>query len=272
MKLKQYALAIAAVAGSLLGLNASAQSFSYNNGDLLLGFRSTSSTSNLVVDLGSASALLYGHQAGDTVTITAFTASQLTSTFGSLNNLYFSVFGDINNNSSSLPLNTLWLSTPRSDVNTQTSPVNSLSSTGQGNIRSYLDAVAAGASATTLGAIALSSTVVIEPGSMNTPGTISYLKGIANQNNTGISGNIHGTWNGFPVEGLTTATFGTDTTPLVLDLYQQNPGTANVGQFQGTFTLDNSGVLTFTAVPEPSTFAMFGSGLLALAAIRRFKK
>ena len=52
------------------------------------------------------------------------------------------------------------------------------------------------------------------------------------------------------------------------DLYQMDFGVA--GQFQGTFALDQSGILTFTAVPEPSTYAMIlGALTLGVVAVRR---
>lgn len=270
MNAKKIAILAATVAGSCLSWNASAQTFAYNAGDLLLGFRSSGSSSNVVVDIGASSTYITATSA---FTVSGFTAGQVTGTLGSLNNLYFSVFGDVNGNnlsSSGLPLNTLWLTAPRSDAATQTDPLHSKSSTAQGTARSFLDGIANGAQATTLGAIALSATVAVMPGSMNNSGNLSYNQGIASPLNNTI-GNIHGNWSQ-SIEQLTPAGFDSGSTSLVLDLYQYNPGTANLGQYLGNFSLGADGGLLFTpvAVPEPGTWAMFGSGLLALAATRRF--
>ena len=266
MNTKKIAIFAATVAGSCLSWNASAQTFAYNAGDLLLGFRSSGSSSNVVVDIGAASTYL---NATSAFTVSAFTAGQVTGTLGSLNNLYFSVFGDINNNSSAQPLNTLWLTIPRADAATQTDPLHSKSTTSQGTTRSFVDGIANGAQATTLGAVALSATVTVEPGSMNSSGNLSYNQGIASPLNNTI-GNVHGTWSN--IEQLTPAGFDAGSTSLVLDLYQYNPGTANLGQYLGNFSLNPAGALLFTpvAVPEPTTWAMFGSGLIAFAAARRF--
>jgi hypothetical protein len=45
------------------------------------------------------------------------------------------------------------------------------------------------------------------------------------------------------------------------------------GALDGTFSLDNSGVVTFTAVPEPSTYGLFaGAGLLAVCLRNQFRR
>jgi hypothetical protein len=40
----------------------------------------------------------------------------------------------------------------------------------------------------------------------------------------------------------------------------------------GDFQLSNDGTLSFNAVPEPSTWAMFGAGMLLLVSILRRKQ
>jgi hypothetical protein len=104
---------------------------------------------------------------------------------------------------------------------------------------------------------------------MSSSGNLSYNQGIASPLNNTI-GNVHGTWSN--IEQLTPAGFAAGSTALVLDLYQYDPGTANLGQYLGNFSLNPAGALLFTpvAVPEPTTWAMFGSGLIAFAAARRF--
>ena len=57
----------------------------------------------------------------------------------------------------------------------------------------------------------------------------------------------------------------------VSDLYQNDPSTT-IASYLGDFSLNSAGVLTFNPVPEPSSWAMIGSGVLALLAIRRRNK
>jgi len=78
--------------------NAQAQTtFTTANGDVLLGFRQvvggTLGTSDMVVNIGSISTYLNAaHAAGSSaITINQFTGTQLTTTFGSLANLSWSV-------------------------------------------------------------------------------------------------------------------------------------------------------------------------------------
>jgi hypothetical protein len=64
-------------------------------------------------------------------------------------------------------------------------------------------------------------------------------------------------------------------TSTVSDFFQQNPSplhSPGSGTYLGDFVLDNTGLLTFNPVPEPSTWAMMGTGLFGMLAIRRFVK
>jgi hypothetical protein len=269
MKLQHPLLLTVAVAGSLWAGHASAQNFAA--GDLMLGVRSTANTAtNLVFDLGSASSYLSAQTAsslnGD--------AAQIISTFGSLNNLYFSVVGYVDPaDAASLGFaaDTLFLTKVRSapldptNPNIGISPSASLPS--QSATRSRLASLANGANLS----YAIAPGVAGEKASQNVNGNISYANGIEVSGNPSLSGSIGGTWGRYSVEGATSATFSGDNTSVSLDLYEQTPGTANQGQFVGTFTLGSSGTLGFipTSVPEPSTYAMIGSGLLALVAARR---
>jgi hypothetical protein len=57
------------------------------------------------------------------------------------------------------------------------------------------------------------------------------------------------------------------------DFYQNDPGNPLTTSATplGTISLSPTGVLTFNPVPEPSTWAMIGSGFLTLLALRRRK-
>ena len=268
MKLKKLTWAMMAVAGSMASWNASAQ---FVTGDLMLGFRAAGgSSSNLVVDVGPASTYL---NATAPVAVGQFTAQQVTDTFGSLNNLYLSVFGyvDASGNPASLglPAYTLFV--------TGANPLHALDANGLGVAESYLVAVANGTQAGSLGAVSLGGSVAREPSAMNVAGDLSYLNGIANPNNQSVGGNIHNTWPA-SIESATSGTFTTDTTQLVVGLFEYQPGSSGnslnnpLGTLVGDFQLNNNGSLTFNPVPEPATWAMAGSGFLILTALRRLGK
>jgi hypothetical protein len=270
MKIKKSMLVATAIAGSLWGQNASAQ---YASGDLLLGFRSSTTTAtDLVFDLGSAanynpytgSATL----GGPAVTLPDVSATLLNSTFGNMNNLFFSVFGYVDaGNPQGLPqpTDTVFLSKPETG-GVQTTPSASQSMGAQSITIGYLQSMAAGAAAST----AISPTIAQEASSRANAGSISYSIGIQNTPPTGIS-NIHGTWSRYQVEGSTGASFTSGSSPVTLDLYEQDPGAAN-GIFLGDFSLSQSGTLTFQPVPEPTSMALLGGGLMALIAVRRFNR
>ena len=67
-------------------------------------------------------------------------------------------------------------------------------------------------------------------------------------------------------------TVGGNTVVGALDLYRVlNPSSGSTtGTYEGTITLNSSGTLgAVGAVPEPSTYALFGLGAVALMAFRR---
>ena len=100
------------------------------------------------------------------------------------------------------------------------------------------------------------------PSGLNENGDpLSYTVGV------GSSGDFSGTLKGV-VENYTGDSFTTGT--KVSDLYQLNPGTGNVGGNLGNFSLGSDASFTFNPVPEPSTWAMLGMGMMTLFGIRRF--
>jgi len=111
-------LGLAALALLALGTMAQAQTFTSANNDLILGFRKNNPyTENyeVVVDIGQASSYI-NLTVGTTISVPGFSASQLTASFTSLNNLSWSVFAGLSG--SSYPgyvNNTLWLTVPRTD-------------------------------------------------------------------------------------------------------------------------------------------------------------
>ena len=265
--MKPYKLAIlTAAAGSLLSLNAMAQVFNYNTGDLLLGFRTASGTSDLVVDIGSAS-LYTGATGPITISGNYYTGSQLTSAGLSLNNLTFSVFGDSASGS-------LWVTRPLADPNVSVAPFAAQNLASLNIAGAQMDSISYGAVYTSyLNASGPNNTIsaVVVPSSLNlgSEGALSYTTGI------GANGNFNGAFgSNNNIEQSTPADF---TTGSYVEgdrsfLFEMDPG-AN-GSYVGFFELDPNGTLTFNPepVPEPGTFAMFGMGLAGLAGWRRIAR
>jgi hypothetical protein len=239
------------------GAVASAQTYAYNPGDLLAAFRQTGSP-DLIVDLGSVSQ--FQQPNGTSPVNLTGVSSALASTYGSLNGLNWSVFTYVGTTSSLGSANTLWLSDPRSDVNIQTAAPRSASFNSQGYVIGEMSAIV---DVTKLGfaTIIADQAVQLSSGLNEGGDPISYTVGV------GTYGDFNGTLRG-SVENYTGASFVSGSS--VSDLYQQNPGTANLGTYLGDFSLESSGSFTFNPVPEPSTWAMLGAGMMTLFAIRRF--
>jgi hypothetical protein len=174
----------------------------------------------------------------------------------SLNGLFFSVFGD------SASFN-LWATSPNGNAWTAGTVPAQAPTTGK------IEAIANGALDASLansGADWTASASVV-PNTFNTFGgsDISYTVGIGNGNFIG------GTFQG-NIEEVTGANFTTSSTSAILDLYELDVANAGQpGKLLGDFQLDPDGTLTFDPVPEPSTWAMMGCGMLFLAASRRFR-
>lgn len=248
---------LSAVAAVMAGFTAEAQ-FNYNTGDLLIGFRSPSAQ-DLVVDIGSAS-LYTGATGPITISGTYFTSSQWTTAGIDVNNMFFSVFGDSVNND-------LWMTRVRSNNNNQTTPWTAGSIFAQGPTAGRIESIANGAIDNS-GSSGSTDTAVIMPSSYNAGGSdVSYTVGV------GANGNFGNTFQGI-VEGATTTGFTGGSTPLILDLYELDTAHAGQpGQYVGNFELDPNGTMTFNVapVPEPTTLATFGIGMLLFAA-RRFRR
>jgi len=250
MKKNKILLGVVAAA-VLCEMDATAQ-ISYQNGDLLAAFRKGGSP-DVIVDLGSIS--LYQQTGEASFQVNANLSTALQNTFGTLSTMQWSIFG-VNDGGTALAgqsdANTIWSSKRRNNAGIQSSaPFGNANSDSQalavGDIKSIGNNTGSGSpgvSDLALGIVSVDSTVANYAPDMGSPyngdfeGTYSY--------------NIERTGSG------------------VLDLYEVNPNSP--GQYLGNFSLGSDGDLTFTAVPEPSTWAMLGTGLMTLIAIRRSRR
>jgi len=246
----------AAAAAVLCALDASAQ-FNYQNGDMIAAFGSSGSTNDVIVDLGSISQY---QQAGG-APITRDLSSVLNSVFGGVSgNMYWAVFGvnDGGGNPSVVQNdpNTVWATLARSNPSSQThAPF--IAPYGSGTFQLTLSQIQSIAgdtspSAATGGGIQdIGSDIAIVSTAI---GQFSPLM------TSPYSGNFGNEW---PYNVLNNGV-------SVSDLYQNDSAFAHAS-YLGDFSLDGNGGLTFNPVPEPSTWAMVGSGMLAFFAIRRRK-
>jgi len=260
--MKKYKILTGIVATAVLGGASAMAQFNYHNGDMIAAFGNGGST-DVIVDLGPITPFQYAGLAPFSYDL----GFVLNLEFGGVSgNLYWSVFGvndtSITPNNSSVAqtdANTIWTTQARSNPGIKSStPHVGGSSIFQQNTLVDIQSIANDT----------------DPNAAN-PGLIAnYAPGIELVNTSvgTYSPMMTGAYNG---------NFQGDWTYDVLndgagvsDLYQSNPGNHNtqLASYLGAFTLSPAGILTFNAIPEPSTWAMFGSGILALFAIRRRSK
>jgi hypothetical protein len=252
---------LALASAALITATASAQSIvTYTNGDLFFGMRSSDGTNSYLVDIGSPSQIL-SLAPGATFTFTLGNINaDITSTFGldwytridpntGTNAVLWSIVGTAQQAVPGVDvLRTLYSSNIDS-----ANPFARGSSAGQGNTAGFIN---------TMGQTWNGST-----STANSPFGVIQANTLVNGYNSQQSGGISfQRWSGAE---------GTPGAQLALNRLIPATG-ASIGtpsQYTGYFNLSSSGVLTYTAVPEPSTYAMFGvavfAGLFVVARRRR---
>jgi hypothetical protein len=261
----------------LAGAALQAQSFNYQTRDLLLNFRKAGNPSDLEVNLGSVNQLLT-LAPGSTVTFAdRYSVSlQLLPTFGSVNGLSFSVIGTQRGAGDS-PANTSWLTLKRADPEIQSTPPLLFTGSKTANIQSAISGIAGDGSTT--GALPFAARATYPPSTATA--LIVPTTGLDAVNSYSVKYSAVGglaSLTGSPgVDNSTPANFSTTAGAVVRsDLYEFQPGVAGVpagsqpeARYVGYFTFGNNGTLSFTAVPEPHEYALFGLGLLGLVAFHR---
>ncbi|HEY9156141.1 MAG TPA: PEP-CTERM sorting domain-containing protein [Opitutaceae bacterium] len=267
--MKKFIIAAALSAGLIGSLHASA------GGDLILGFNATGGTgagTNLEIDLGAISNFELGTASGTTDIVNLLDSSAvgvgntLDSLYGSnwatRSDLTWGVAGTVGNVTSTgpngEPAKTLWLSAAADgsalDGNSSSTPLLGTANALAGGASQKINTIYANfpGSATTIANTTPGSWTVQE-GTGSKVWNSVYARSQF-ENNTNIAGN-----NGNYVAS---------------DLYDIAPTLNQAGSFLGTFAINNSGEVTFTAagaaIPEPTTYAAFiGLGALGFSIIRR---
>ncbi len=247
------------LAGSLCllqSVQAGTPIFQYSTGDLVLTFRKTgldlvgtTAASELEVDVGQASSY-YGATPGAVIPVTQYTAALLKGSFDNLNDMSWSVGGCVpavgGYTDSTVPVKTLWATSPWSVPSQPGTVYLRHSATAQGDTAakmttiltdaSYYSSLSANASFCT------ASTALVSEGSGQTAGV-----------SLGQLGNYAGTFNGY-VENTTPPTFSTDGLPSKADLYQLFPDTTATqpaGTYLGYFQFNPDGSMVFYRLAAP---------------------
>ena len=293
-KLRALALAAGSLAITMAGANA-ANSF-YAPGDLVLFFQQDGGTQTVYANLGNASTLYRGAAtgaAGGTNSLNFLDLSSTLSTaFGagwaSDTSLYAGLAGvwgtsnTLGNLQDGDPQRTLYVSAARSGVGT----------IGQAN-SSPADMVLAGNSALTTAATGIQTQNNILENSYATAVAQSPVgtSQIDNQNtfslgiqNAAFNSSVAGGVQQKGSAGVFSASFGdAGSTEFALDLYRfqgrDNIATQvgfgeglRLGTYEGTVSVGTDGQVSFTAVPEPSTYALLGLSALVIGYVVRRRR
>jgi len=237
--------------------SARAQFFTYaGKGDLLAGFRTPGvGTYELVVNLGNVTNFV-ALSPGSSMTVTNFSALQLSDAFSSYASLNWSVFatftGPPNSTYAGYQLDTIWFTAPCVDVNTASTPPTRKSASAQSLVQSLINSTGQGAHTTSAnyGTTNIDNNSVLVRELASDSHSLNLSVFISNPQDVTIGdfgGNLAST-----VENTTPSPF---TSAVRSDLYQvvpsgytdPNSGTSSGAAYLvGYFTFNPSGSLTFT--------------------------
>lgn len=267
--MKKTLLAAAIALGGFAALN-SASAQSYSNGDALLMFRIDQSASagttgynyNVAIDLGNVwggSALNYNFSSANL-------ASYLDATFGAgwynNGNLYA---GLISANAfsaiTSYPMESA--NSPLLSGN-DWSYLNSYAGSSSGVAHAFLAGGTTNSIADSNGGMHWVSVLPINTG-------VGLVSGFSTYDDPLSTASLGlGNWNGLLPGGISTALSASDSNnPVNLEVntyYKTGTGTTTNN---GTVTIDSTGAISVSTVPEPSTYVLFGVGALVLVLVAR---
>jgi len=271
--------ALLAIAGTVaLAASASAQTVTYTNGDLLVGFRASGgvgSDTTFVYNLGSSVSYRDGLFSG----VRANVGTQLSATYGAdwytRSDVSWGVIGAVNNLNPQLdttvvngdPGSTLYASKAATGIQTSTAW-----GSGTAFTRSQVVSAATQVVSFTHTGSQVAGTFAFQTAAANTGGLGAFVNTSATNdyaNYTTPSADFSLFTGG--IEG----TFGTSTEFAYLDLYRvlastsgaSPTGTVGRGSYETTFSINSAGQISVaSAIPEPSSFASI-AGVIALGVI-----
>jgi len=262
MKIKRHLLraSLLVVAASIVGISgASAAVTAPTDGDLFIAFRATDSeaqgySTTYIVNIGTASN--FYSPATSSFTVGAGTGAALEGIYGSgwqtRSDISWSVFGYRNTGTINV-----YASRERDDISIPSEAWDALAN--QGARTAAKNALSSVISNTTNGYIYQNASIYSALGVLQTNNaSAGYNAAVAGPNDfIDQWGNIEGN-------------FSSGATNSVLDLYRFNgTGTTGVVANIGNFSISNTGVVTFTAVPEPTVPLLGALGTLFLLGGRR---
>jgi len=229
---------------------ACANTFTYTNGTVLICFRkATTGATNLIVNAGPVSNFT-NLAPNTTITIGSFTGTQLGQV--GTNSIAWSAWTYFDNTAAPNQQNTLFMSKPRSSLNSQTTPYYRDKPSAQGQVISVLGSIVNGGSDEANYSTLNTPLAVLEDSSYNLNNTdVSYFNGL------GSTLDFQTTFQAAP-DQTTPANFTTAGIPVRADFYWLAPTnflgfvpTGNrPGTFVGYFQLSTNGVMTYTAYPS----------------------
>jgi len=219
--------------------------FSYTARDMLIGFRQSGGTEELVVDLGQATNF-YHLTPGSVTRITNYSPDTLNYAFSDLGGVSWSVFSSViaGQSDANQPAYTLWATRARTDTNLQTAVDMRQKSSRQSGAAQYMTSVGVeGAiyanSLTPDGITDTATSVVIPAGS--SLGYFYEITATGDFNQTFLDGNI---------ENTTANDFGSYPSCVVSDLYELQPAPSSTpvaGVFHGFFRFNSDGTMIYKA-------------------------